>query len=350
MTLALFFDGFDHQNAYTDLAAGNKWTGTNNGAAAVSLDATTFRFNGKSLNLLPGGAAFKNTPAAETTMYLGVAMTYTAGSAPEIFFYGAAAQASQNVTLTVDQTNHKLQVRSGGNTGSVLLSSANGSFLPATWYYVELNITFNASTGSVDLEIGGSAVAGSPVTNVNTAPGGTASCSSYALANDSSGSQPCWYDDHYFHNGGGSAPFNALLGDTQVETLFPSSDSSVQFSHLSGANNYGMVDEAAMDGDTSYNYDSTINHTDLFGHGNLSNTPTTVFAAAVTSAIRQESASTRALQNKISSSSTTAVGTATVPGTTYQYQQDIFIDDPYTSSAWAAAAVNAALSGYLIEA
>lgn len=347
MALDLFYDGFDHQNAYSDLATGNKWSGTDSGVLSVSIDPTTFRFNGKSLKLLPGGGVYYNTPNAETTVCLGAALTYTLGSAPEIFFYGTANQTGVNVTLTVDQVNAQLQVRSGGNNGSVLGSSGNGTFEPATWYYVELKIVFNAATGAATVYIDGTSKIA--VTNVNTAPS-SAHCHSYTLMNDSSGNQPCWFDDHYFHNAGGSAPFNAVLGDTRVETLFPTSDSSVHFAHLSGLNNYGMVDEVAMDGDTTYNYSSTPTQTDLFGHGALSNTPTTIFAAAVTSAIRQESASTRALQNEISSSSTVADGAAVVPGVTYQYQQDIFIDDPNTSSAWAAAALNSAIFGYNLEA
>ena len=348
MALDLFFDGFDHQNAYSDLATGNKWTGTDSGVLSVSIDATTFRFNGKSLKLLPGGGVYKNTPGAETVVVLGFALTYTLGSAPEVFVYSTANQTGVNVTLTVDQVNAQLQLRSGGNNGSVLGSSGNGTFEPATWYYVEVEIlAFSVASGAAKVYINGTKKI--DVSSANTAPSAT-HCNSFTLMNDSSGSQPCWFDDFYFHNEGGSAPFNAVLGDTRVETLFPTSDSSVAFTHLSGANNYGMVDEVAMDGDTTYNYSSTPAQTDLFGHGALSNTPTTIFAAAVTSAIRQESASTRAIQNEISSSGNVADGTAVVPGVTYQYQQDIFINDPNTSSAWAAAALNSAIFGYNLEA
>ena len=348
MALDLFFDGFDHQNAYSDLATGNKWSGTDSGVLNVSIDATTFRFNGKSLKLLPSGGVYYNMPNPETVVALGVALTYTLGSAPEIFFYATANQTGVNVTLTVDQVNAQLQLRSGGNNGSVLGSSGNGTFEPATWYYVEVEITvFSTTVGAAKVYISGTKKI--DVSNVNTAPSAT-HCHSFTLMNDSSGNQPCWFDDFYFHNEGGSAPFNATLGDTRVETLFPTSDSSVAFTHLSGANNYGMVDEAAMDGDTTYNYSSTPTQTDLFGHGALSNTPTTIFAAAVTSAIRQESASTRAIQNEISSSASVADGAAVVPGVTYQYQQDIFIDDPHTSAAWAAAALNSAIFGYNLKA
>jgi len=46
----------------------------------------------------------------------------------------------------------------------------------------------------------------------------------------------------------------------------PTSDISCDFSPLSGSDNHAMVDDAAQDGDSTYNGSSTVGHADLFGY------------------------------------------------------------------------------------
>jgi hypothetical protein len=343
-------DGFDFETSSADLVGGNFWSGVNS-SPNVAIDPTTFRKFGKSLMLSPGGGLFKNLTGTPGTIILAAGLTYTAGAAPEVQFWNTADQTGANITVTVDQVNHRLQVRAGSNNGSVLLSSANNSALAQTWIFFELKIVFSATVGSISLKIfqPGGANATVTASGLNTAPSG-AQCASYTLQNDPSGSEPCWFDDHYCLDTTGGSLNDVTGADVVIEALFPNANVAVAFTPLSGSN-FQMVDEHAMDGDTSYNKSTTVGNIDDFTVGALSDTPTTIYDVAVVSCARQETASTRALQNRLTSNATLVSGAAPTLAVSYGYRQDfIGPNDPNTGIAWTPSGVNAAKPGYKLTA
>ena len=351
-------DGFDFQNGPADMILGNMWSGVNN-AADVFIDSTTYRVSGKSLGLNPGGGMYRNVvgnPGLPSTIIVASALTYTAGAAPEVQLWNAANQTGINVTMTVDQINNRLQVRAGGNNGTVLLSTDNNSCPPQTWTQFELKILFSATVGTVTLNLFGGTGGADPLsktytaTNQNTAPSGT-TCGCVTLQNDISASQPCWFDDHYQWDTSGSACNAMVNADVIMEALFVTANVSVQFTPHGAGANYQCVDETTMDFDSTYNSSTTVGQTDTFNHGALSSTPTGIFDVGVISAVRQETGSTRAVKNIIGSSGTPFNGTPVVPGTSYQYQADYSgPNDPHTAAAWTAGGVNAAQPSYQVTA
>jgi hypothetical protein len=147
------------------------------------------------------------------------------------------------------------------------------------------------------------------------------------------------YDDCYCKDAA------ARESERRVETLYPASNSQSQWTPLTGGSNFAMVDETLVDGDTSYVFSSTVNQEDLYGVGPLSSTPVAISAVQVRVCARKDDATTRTMASSLSSGGTLTHGATFALTGSYQYQRDIYVDDPHTSASWIAAGVDAALIG-----
>jgi hypothetical protein len=78
----------------------------------------------------------------------------------------------------------------------------------------------------------------------------------------------------------------------------------------------------------------------------LAATPTSILGVIVTAAARIDDVQTVSGRTKLISGATTQNGTTQNPPSTYQTMQDMYINDPNTSSAWTATNVNATKIGY----
>ena len=105
--------------------------------------------------------------------------------------------------------------------------------------------------------------------------------------------------------------------------------------------NASNVGEAAQDGDTTYVYDSTSGHEDLYDLDNLTTTPTTIIAVQSRMFAKKSDSGTRNGQIRVKSGATEVGGTDTVLGTNYGWLNKVDTVDPNTSAAWTASAVNA---------
>jgi hypothetical protein len=105
--------------------------------------------------------------------------------------------------------------------------------------------------------------------------------------------------------------------------------------------NDSNVDEAVEDGDTSYVYDSTSAHEDLYDLDNLAATPTSIIAVQSRMYAKKSDSGTRNGQIRVKSGATEVGGTDTVLSTTYGWLVRVDTTDLNTSAAWTAAAVNA---------
>jgi hypothetical protein len=105
--------------------------------------------------------------------------------------------------------------------------------------------------------------------------------------------------------------------------------------------NYDLVREAAEDGDTTYVYDSTTGHVDLYELADLAVTPSAIIGVVARQFARKTDAGTRSGTTRIKSGATFQDGATFAQSTTYQFLNTVLATDPNTGAAWTAAAVNA---------
>lgn len=105
--------------------------------------------------------------------------------------------------------------------------------------------------------------------------------------------------------------------------------------------NYGLVNEALQDGDTTYVYSSTNGHEDLYDLADLTATPTSIVAVNSRMYAKKSDAGTRNAQLRVKSGATEVGGTDTAMNTVYSWLNRVDTVDPNTSAAWTAAAINA---------
>jgi len=205
----------------------------------------------------------------------------------------------------------------------------------ATWYHMGLVFTMGtAGTGSIELFIDG-ASAGS-ATGVTTARSGVALVDEIYFYNSALSGGSNYFDDLYVTD---AATF---LGIRRIETLRPTSDTAQkQWTALSGTDNYAMVDESVVDGDTTYVETSTVGNQDLYDIANLSSTPGTIDAVQIVSFPRRTDATARTQYNSLKSGATNSDGTAFALSATYSHYPRLLNLNPDGSVAWTGAAVDA---------
>lgn len=337
--MALFtWEGFDHMTSApaNDLAVRSGWSIS---GAAVSQKVAGL-IAGSAMRLSNGGALAVryDTGSSNTTMIVGFkfrAATISAATQTICRFLDSAAGIQVGLALL----SSGLLILWKGTTATVLATSTR-VFLAGGWYNIEIKITFS-DTGSYTLNIDGAQeFTGSADTSQTANQNGR-----HFEMLSGNGQASVDFDDFYIGDATGSAPHNDFLGVVRVETLFPTSANATQWTP-NASTNVSRVQEAANDGDTTYNSTSTSGHVDTFNHGALSSTPAVIFGVAVHATIRKDDVTARSARTKMISGATTQNGATTVVDTTYKWFVDQYIVDPNTAAAWTAANVNATKIGY----
>jgi hypothetical protein len=245
------------------------------------------------------------------------------------------------IGLAINGTSKKLFLFK--NTTGTTVATGTTTLLADSWYYAELKVVFG-TTGSYELKLGGVTEVSSGSADTTQTANDYATNVLFDVYNSVSNSMKI-IADIYICDTTGSAPHNDFLGMVIVDTLFPTTDNSVQFTPLSSTN-ASNVDETTVDDDTTYNSSSTSTHVDTFNHGALPVTPTTIFAAKITHKARKDDVAARSSRNKLISGGTTSSGTSVALSTSYQYLPDIYTQNPDTSTAWTKTTIDATKIGY----
>lgn len=236
----------------------------------------------------------------------------------------------------------------GGGTPSTLGPDSGLIKLnPGVWYYLELKVKIDPTTGLVECRMNGNS---SPIITFTGNTQSTANAYTNQLVLGGSSLQfTDWFDDWYvldFSTGN-----QAYLGDTRIITVVPSSDSATaglnQFGTTpsqSVGNHYLNVDEIPPDDDTSYNADATVNDRESYRTAGVSVTGA-IDWVNVWARVRKDDAGARSVAATARSNSVDAVGNTFSDPSTYSYFNEVFQNDPNTSAAWLQAGVNAAEFG-----
>jgi hypothetical protein len=217
----------------------------------------------------------------------------------------------------------------------------------SAWYFIELKATIHDTTGSYELRVNGTNVLSQ--TNVDTRNGGSGVVTLIQFGSQTGTSQPAGpatmnMDDIYVCDSSGSLN-NDFLGDVAVQTIYPTSDSSVAWTRSAGGTSYTLVDESTPNGDTDYVESSTAAQQDIYGYGDLAAATNTVLGVQINAVARKDDAGARQVKLLTKSGGTTYASSALGLSTTYTFYSEVRETNPNTAVSWTESDVNSAEFG-----
>lgn len=337
----LWIEGFEGFGSSTGVApsptgiVGRKYPLINREAF---MDIETGRF-GKCLEIYETNG-YIQTPNLTTnaTLICGCAIRLTSLPASISRLYSFYDGATDGVNIRV-KSDGTIAAYLGAST---LLGTSTNQLTSGGWYYIELEVLCNNSTGTVDIIVNGTNWLS--LTSQDTQPGSNAYHTAVRLGQND-GSVFTRYDDIYVLDATGSAN-NALLGNRRVDALLPDgAGSTTQWTPSAGAN-YTTVDEGELlDEDTTYNETSTDNDQDLYTYDDLPAEASSVDGVMVVTETRVTTGSMD-LSSVIKTGVTTSLGTPeTITSTSYVTATRLEEQDPDTAAAWTPSGVNGAEFG-----
>ncbi len=338
----VFLDGFDTYNGTgtgTGLQSG--WTFIN-GSTSSSLQ--TGRFGGQCYQMSTDASNNRGVttglPAAYSTVTIGCAFRVT--SMPAV--------ATDAATLGVRNSTTPMcgiRIESGGvitagrYTGITartdLGSSLSGVISTNVWYWLEVTFTISDTVGAVSVNLNGTNVLN--LTNVDTRNGTPTTVDTLIMSTTSAVSGTYQFDDMYVVD-------NATpLGDRRIVTLYPSADVSQGFARSTGAVNYSLVNEAQVDGDTSY-VQGGLSDLDRYDLDNLGLNPSSIDAAQVVAYAQSTDAYARRLALQIKSGATVSDGTDFgLSAGSYGKLKRLMLVNPATGVAFTSSEIDALQGG-----
>lgn len=334
--MLLFCDSFDH---YATADVGLKWTvpGPQGGLTIGAFGRNST--NGMHCQNDNGGPR-KALPASVATLVAGVAFR------PQQF--GANTRVISFIDGSTEQIElwfnalQKLEVR----RGATLLATSTTVLSLATYYYLEFKATIHPSAGAYEVRINNIAEAALTASGVNTRSSANSTADSVAVCVGQFTAQGTgWdFDDFYVCDTSG-AQNNDFLGDIRVQYIAPTgAGATTQFTPSTGAN-WQNVDDAAPDGDTTYNSDATPGDIDTYAMSNLVSTAGSVKAVQTLISARKDDAGVRTIAPVVRHGGVDYPGTNVNIGNTYTFYREVMELNPGTGVAWTVADVNAAEFG-----
>lgn len=226
------------------------------------------------------------------------------------------------------------------------------------WYYIELYVDIDGSTGSWRLRVDGE-IFGEELGTADTLVGSStdleevwiASAVNYPSSSEAGSGLDYEITDFHVIDATGLGP-DAMIFPAVIQKLNPTSESGtdIDFTPEDGSDNSAMIDEAQQDFDTTFNESNTATDKDRF----LTSDQLTdgefgdILAVQVSAVVKDElDTAARTMRCVIEEGGTEGVGTTqTLTETGYQTIQHIFDENPDTSAAWLQAEIEAAEFGY----
>lgn len=308
---------------------------------------------------ISGGGAFAVLQVAggrlDKTNLTGV---LTAGNGAHASFWWKTSGGTMNICdFNTNIAGSSAAIRYNGDGTITALRHGDNAVLAtsavvisnATYYNVEYAAKWNTAIngGYVKIWINGNLIINfSGATVSGTAP---TTFTGISFLTSTSG-QVNTYDDVIVWDETGTDFVYTQLSTTYlptIETKTVNGDSSVQFTPLGGGTNFSEIDETGFnDGDTSYNFSTTVGHIDLFNVANLSTAPNAVFAVVLHTVAKIDVAGTINIRTRTNSGGTVTDSADRLLTTTYRQYLDFYGKDPNVAGAWTLTSVDALLTGY----
>jgi hypothetical protein len=328
----LFVDGFDHWAAAD---ASQKWPTEQSQVGTMS--STTPFSAGKSMLL------------ANVFSYVGRSLgaNHTTLIAGFHFNVGSLTFVPWNLVTFLDAGTVQLNVGINGSGAIVvyrnttLLATSSAVGFNVGWHFLEAKVTFHATTGSYTVKVDGVQVL--TASSVNTAPSGNALANWLRMGyqgmfTGNNFTDTVLYDNLYLCNSAGSVN-NDFLGEVRIQTLLPNAvGASSQLTRTGGSvsGNYTAVNEASVDGDTSYVSSNTVGQQDTYKYGALTANTASVLGLASSPVARRDDAGQRTIATRYRHSNNAEADFATTTPvlTAYLNCQHVQETNPVTTSAW----------------
>jgi len=357
----LGFDGFDHYNSIDDMEQRSSSiqyqrplggiinalfvTGRNGFGKAFSFESTSAG-NNHGLYCSYGGNRNSNN-------FFGLAVYLGTNIGMNFAFYDTTMNEVQ-CTVAFNPLSYSIQLYHGFFVPGASIpltpigTSPNNVWYGGTWNYFEIWPTISNGAGGVKVYFNNNLVC--DITGVDTQESAFAWWDMWELY-PTDNFDAIIIDDHYFGdttNGPGAAPANSPIGDAKVSTLWATGDNSVQWLPKTGILNYAMIDEQAMDSDTTYNRTLTVSAEDIFAFETLPAGVTNVHAIQLTGAYRKDDALVRTISQRLEISAIKYPATINhnVPDGEYTYFVDLWVLNPNTLLNWTILDVNGLAAGY----
>jgi len=347
MTVTLV-EGFDHISTIQQ----KNWLHSFGGMGDDYSAPATGRHGGQSWNMtgqsggiigaMTIGSYFtKMWPATTTEAILGVAIYRIAGFGPggnqamSLSLVNAAGTAV--ASLKWDTLQRPFIYSPGFATSS---PPANFIHQDGTWNYYEIRIKINGASGECELRMNGASVADIPTTAMNF---GTAALGGIQFYVGASNGAPVGFyaDDIYCVDcTTGSAPTNTFLGDSRVDTIYPTGAGASTEWDNNGGSNWDRVDDTVPDGDTTIVATNVAGEVDLYECSDVTIGSGDVWAVQTNFYAKKQDAGSREIAAVIRQGGANYVGSAKALslGSYVQYSQ-LWLLDPL-GAAWSVTKVN----------
>lgn len=269
------------------------------------------------------------------------------GGGPVIAFMDASGVTEQ-FRLQFNQAGVITAFRGGSSLGTSAAGAIPIAGASLNWCYLEVGVVLSATVGTITVKVNGTTVMA--LTGLNNCGGTGTVCGAWKAGSGANTDNitSINFMHYYFADATGGSPWNTFIGDVRVQTLLPTADNSVQFSHNGLGSNHANAALVPPVPNTDFNSDSTSGHQDSFNMGTIAASLTTVFGVNVKVLAEKSDAGARNLQTVVISGGTTSTGTSTGLQQTAQQLKTMYQTDPNTSAQWTAANVNLAKAGYKI--
>jgi hypothetical protein len=346
-----WFSGFDHF-ATADMTLGV--TGRFTTVSGMTIAAAAARTGSNGLRGTGAGQnAVKTGLSNAATRVLGFAAKFASvtGDPGRVFAAFGDGDPSAGATVQVGlalSASGAIQVFRGRqlsvNSGGTQLGSDSANTLSsATSYFIELVVTFNGSTGTVEVFVNGSKTGWIDLTGQDTTNTVNNYANAFGFGGRNGGNSD--FDDAYVVSGSGGVR-TARLGDVKAVSVLPSTGDGAlgQFTPSTGSDNGAMVDDAAPNGNTDYNESTSVANIDTYAFPALGAVGV-IHGLNLHNYTQKTDAGVCDGQGVVRIGSTNYLQTQRAMSTTYGYSTDLLEQSPASAADFTPSEVNGAEFG-----
>lgn len=225
------------------------------------------------------------------------------------------------------------------NSAGAVIHIEPDFFIPNTWYSFSIVVKLHASLGIIKIYRNGELVV--DIANINT---------KHATYADVTGVRKQYVSFFGFDDVRYDYDTLVPIPEGRYAQVTYVTDASAQWTRLSGATNFNMIDESTCDLDTTYNVSNTVGHIDRFTVSALPFNPDKIYAVQLALASRKEDVATRRTRCFLNSGAAVFNGADKYETTDYTWQWNILEKNPDGNIDWTKAALALVEPGYeLIE-
>jgi hypothetical protein len=347
-----WFSGFDHL-ATADLTTGVSARFTAISGATVSSSAARNGTNGLRITG-SGNYAQRSGLSNAATRILGFACKFDSVTSDPGRVFAALGDGDPTSASFVQvglalSGSGKLQVFRGrqigaNSSGTQLGSDSTNGLTSNTFYYIELVVTVNNSTGVVEVWVNGTKTGWIDLTAQNTRNTANSQANSFGFGGRN-GSTANDFDDVYCVSGTGGTS-TARLGDVKAIAKVASAGNGTNtgLTPSTGSDHGALVDDAAPNGDTDYNSAAASGVLDTYNFAAIGTTGQ-IYGLNIHNYVKKTDAGTCDAQPVARIGSTDYLGTQVPVSQTYGYLTELYENSPETTAPWTAGEIDGAEFG-----